>query len=378
MKADQFRQRVASLHGKTLLTATRRRPFAIAVHADGLAITPSSGKVRLVSWTMIGSILERFRAQGSFAPVHYHDLTFDSSYVLAILRHIQSSEKEVLEDPAVARSPGSVHSSDDGKNDRNSSSSRVTPVFDCLYGVDPTGASWLHRLLLLGARDGRMPFSTSPLTLVANHGRLWGDEEASLPAPMSLLEHLAQNLDPRLVDASGDTGDVVEIRRKLALKHPATVADALGNLRSLREAGKRPGKQWFVLEGPSRPDALLETEGLVVCVEGKRTESACTTTTKFMTCRSQLVRHMDAAMDAYPKKRVLGLLIVEGPGGLNDPEPSQFWKAQSHAQYSDDMLRNSLPHRTLEQRQMIGDGIIGITTWQAVCAEFHIPWPPAP
>jgi hypothetical protein len=59
-------------------------------------------------------------------------------------------------------------------------------------------------------------------------------------------------------------------------------------------------------------------------------------------------------------------------------EPSDYWKEQCRAQYAEDMLRDSLPHRTPEQRQTIGDGIIGITTWQRVCAEFRIPWPPAP
>jgi hypothetical protein len=195
---------------------------------------------------------------------------------------------------------------------------------------------------------------------------------------MSLLVHLVQNLDPALVEASGDRDKILEKRRRLARRDRETVDEALGKLRSLREAGKNPGKEWFALEGPSRPDALLETDRLVICVEGKRTEESCTTITKFMACRSQLVRHMDAAMDAYLGKQVLGLLIVEGPGGRDAVAPSEYWKAQCRAQYAEAMLRDSLPHRTPEQRQAIGDGIIGVTTWQAVCAEFRIPWPPAP
>jgi hypothetical protein len=378
MTLDEFKERVASLDGKTLYTGSWHRPFTVAINDEGLAITPSSGKMRLVSWATVGSVLERFRAQGSFAPKHYHDVTFDSSYLMAILRHMKSPEAEPSGKPRATTVMNTESSQGDEVADTNSSRSRVTPVFDCLYGVDPSGASWLHRLLRLGSRDDRKPVTIAPTALVENHGRRWGNEEASLPAPMSLLEYLVENLDPKLVESSGDRDEILDKRRRLARRDRETVDEALGILRSLREAGKRPGKDWFALEGPSRPDALLETDRLVVCVEGKRREESCTTITKFMACRSQLVRHMDAAMNAFPDKQVLGLLIVEGPGGRKAVEPSDYWKEQCRAQYAEDMLRDSLPHRTPEQRQTIGDGIIGITTWQRVCAEFRIPWPPAP
>jgi hypothetical protein len=378
MTIDEFRGRVASLDGKTLFTATRHRPFTIAVNAEGIVITPSSGKMRVVSWTLIASILERFRAQGSFTPVHYHDLTFDSSYVMAILRHLKSPEGERAASSGDTSANERARSGAAENEDTNSSRSRVAPVFDCLHGVDPSGVSWLHRLLRLGSREDREPVAIRPAALVQDHGRRWGDRETSLPAPRALLEYLVENVDPELVEASGDEGQVLDKRRLLARRDPEAIALALESLRSLQQTGKRPGKVWFALESPSRPDALLETEKLVLCVEGKRTEDRCTTKTKFMACRSQLVRHMDAAMEAYPNKRVLGLLIVEGLGGREAVTPSAFWQAQCRAQYADAMLRESLPHRTPEQRQAIGDGIIGVTTWQAVCAEFRIPWPPAP
>jgi hypothetical protein len=87
---------------------------------------------------------------------------------------------------------------------------------------------------------------------------------------------------------------------------------------------------------------------------------------------------MDAATANFPRKRVVGLLIVEGDGDASALQPSEHWKTQCAAQYSPSMLRDSLPHRELAERSAIGENMLGVTTWQAVCAAFDIPWPPAP
>ena len=91
MTLAQFKLRVAPLDGQTLHTASRRRPFALKVLPDGMSITPSTERERFVSWTMMESILERFRDLRSFTPVRYHDLTFDSSYVMAILKRLSTT-----------------------------------------------------------------------------------------------------------------------------------------------------------------------------------------------------------------------------------------------------------------------------------------------
>jgi len=256
----------------------------------------------------------------------------------------------------------------------NSSSTRVVPVFDKLFASDPSGASWLDALIELGSRHEIVSTISGGQRLVPGHRRCWGMEEIALPAPESLLEYLVQNISFAQVNASKKKGDTLVKRTALASRDPAIVAEALATLRS----GKR-GRKWFVLEGESRPDAFLETEQLVICIEGKRTERTCTTHTTWMPRRSQLVRHMDAARDAYPGKRVLGLLIVEGDGSRADAvAPSASWCAESAAQYAPKMLRDSLPHRSDVERAEIEAGILGVTTWQAVCARNHLPWPPAP
>jgi hypothetical protein len=245
-------------------------------------------------------------------------------------------------------------------------------VFRELFLRDPTGAGWLPGLLELGSRATEALPGTLMHRLVSGHKPTWGSAELALPAPLGLLEYLVQAITGQQVAASRDTGPTLARRQLLAQRHPDTIAEALSALRN----GKR-GRHWFVLEGASRPDATLEMPKAVLLVEGKRTERSCTSTTKWMGTRSQLLRHMDAASDLYRDKRVLGLLLVEGDGGAEALEPSSHWHKESDAQHSPEMLATSLPHRTPAEREAISQGILGVATWQAVCRQNGIPWPPS-
>lgn len=256
---------------------------------------------------------------------------------------------------------------------RDSSLTRVAPLFDRLYDAGETGAGWLDALVAQGSRADVVSSVPTGQRLVASHGRRWGSAEVALPAPTSLLIHLVSSIDPELVASSKDTGETLRWRRRLASRDQIAIDEALAALR----AGRR-GRHWFVLEGESKPDALLEATDVVLCVEGKRTEAKCTTTTQWMRTRSQLLRHMDAAMDAFPGKRILGLLIVEGEGGADARDPSEHWRDECRAQYAPSMLEASLPHRMPAERAAISRGILGVTTWQAVCAAVGIEWASLP
>ncbi len=252
---------------------------------------------------------------------------------------------------------------------RDSSKTRVNPIFNHLLATDCSGSQWLDALFALGSREAVTALVPRGQRLVADHGRRWGEKEVALPAPRALLEFLVQNIDDDLVSASSSEGVSLEKRQALARKDTVTVEEALNKLRS----GPR-GREWYVLEGPSKPDALLETAHAILCIEGKRTEASCTTHTTWMRKRSQLVRHMDAALEAFPDKQVYGLLVVEGDGGANALAPSEYWSAQCEAQYEQSMLNASLPHRSPAERVRIADGILGVTTWQAVCAKLGPAW----
>jgi hypothetical protein len=111
-------------------------------------------------------------------------------------------------------------------------------------------------------------------------------------------------------------------------------------------------------------------------IEGKRTEPKATTVTTWMPMRSQMLRHMDAAWDIRGGKRLLGLMIVEGHGDAEAVMPTDHWLTQANEQVLPSTLAASLPHRSVDERKQIADGFLGVTTWQRVCAEFGIGWPP--
>jgi hypothetical protein len=166
-------------------------------------------------------------------------------------------------------------------------------------------------------------------------------------------------------------GATREKREKLVARDAATIAEA----RRLLETRTQPGV-WYVLEGKSAPDVYLETATATIVIEGKRTERTATSLTTWMPKRSQMLRHMDAAYEIRGHKRVLGLLIVEGDGGADAVTPSAHWANQANEQVLLQTLTDSLPHRSVEEGKEIAAGFLGVTTWQRVCAEFDVPWPP--
>ena len=83
----QFKSAVTAIDGAELRTLKRGSAFRVRVATQGLLIAPrSSGVERLVTWASIGPVLERFSEGGSLSPSHYQDLSFNKSYVLAILK----------------------------------------------------------------------------------------------------------------------------------------------------------------------------------------------------------------------------------------------------------------------------------------------------
>jgi hypothetical protein len=130
------------------------------------------------------------------------------------------------------------------------------------------------------------------------------------------------------------------------------------------------------LEGLSQPDAYLETDELIVVIEGKRTEPTATKRTTWMPKRCQMLRHMDAAWEIRGTKRVLGMMIVEAPNGACEVSPIEYWQDDANKQVGPESMASSLPHRCALESEQIADGFLGVTTWQRVCAEFGITLPP--
>ena len=139
--------------------------------------------------------------------------------------------------------------------------------------------------------------------------------------------------------------------------------------------GKPVPKKWIILEGNSSPDVFLETDTFVLVVEGKRTETYPTNHTGWMQYRPQLIRHMDGACEVAKGRVVLSLLLVEG--FADDPMTvPEKWTRSIEQYLQPNRLALSLPHRSASEQQEIAAGVLGAATWQRVCDEFSIPWPP--
>jgi hypothetical protein len=194
--------------------------------------------------------------------------------------------------------------------DFDSSKTRVAPFFNRLCERDWTGRKWLGPLLRLPQLPG-VSRSEVELASPALRDCGWGEGEKPLPAPRSLLEWLIRNLHPPRREEDLGTGEVRAKREALLRQDPAVIRQALERLATT----DRPDRAWWLFEGPSRPDAYLETDDEIIVIEGKRTEPAATTYTTWMAVRHQMLRHMDAAWDLRRGRRVYGFFMVEGEGG---------------------------------------------------------------
>jgi hypothetical protein len=252
----------------------------------------------------------------------------------------------------------------------NSSLTRVVPVFDTLLRRDQSGVSWLATLISLGSRCTPQNLALACGSLLPDHPAYWGTNEKRLDPPISLLRWLVQNASAPAHERLWGSPGVMKKRRKLVAKDVTTISAALALLEQpLRH------RTWYVLEGRSQPDAFLETESVIIVIEGKRMERASTEVTTWMRRRSQMLRHMDAAYEIRGAKGILGLMIVEGEGPTA-VHPSTYWVSEANRQIDAESLSESLPHRSAEVRQQLASGFLGVTTWQAVCQKFSIAWPP--
>lgn len=74
------------LEGERLNTLSRAAGFTLRVLPTGIEITPgSSGQPRVVSREIVQRVCEEFQRTRSMRPSDYHSMTFDSSYLIAVI-----------------------------------------------------------------------------------------------------------------------------------------------------------------------------------------------------------------------------------------------------------------------------------------------------
>ena len=240
----------------------------------------------------------------------------------------------------------------------DSSKTRVAPFFDWLLEEDPTGGTWLSALVSLPQHGSSVPASITGELIDS----AWGENERALPAPPSLLAWLVRNLK---CPSSMKADELRPERRELIDGKPERIAEGLRLLED-----RSTERAWYIFEGPSYPDAYLATSDAIVVIEGKRTEPGPTTSTTWMPIRLQMLRHLDAAFDLAGSRALYGFFMVEG---AEDGSVPKAWVEAAEQTLDPELVERSLPHRSRDEREMIADAFLGVTTWQKACRELGVP-----
>ncbi|WP_395144639.1 hypothetical protein [Armatimonas sp.] len=234
----------------------------------------------------------------------------------------------------------------------DSSKTRVSPVFDELA---KRSDNWVLQLLELTS------FGVDKNLDLKFLKGYWGTKELGLHPPVSLLSWLIRH--PKHLKQNALSSP----ERELLLNgNPEKVEEALTLLRT-----ENRDRAWYIFEGRTYPDAVIETPDALIVIEGKRTEAGPTTSTKWLEGRHQIWRHIDAAWEQRGKRRVFGLFIVESDGECGDVP--QHWKQAIKNSLVPSTLATSFPHRSNTECEEIRQCLLGVTTWQAVCREFSLP-----
>lgn len=272
----------------------------------------------------------------------------------------------------------------------NSSVTRVWPVFDCLLSNDPTGEKWLAPLLQLGSLSdnastailkapgpllqelGRFELDIpGPLAKVLGAvrserlGRLRNCFERDLPPSAGFLRWILEN--PRQLvwprDSRGKEktyGAATQDNRKKLLSGDETVqAKALGELSRLGTTDSR--RKWWAFEGFTSVDCLLETEKLLLLIEGKRTEPISNSTDWFPQ-RNQVIRNLECAKEMAERKGKQYFVLLCAEERIEIPDSA--WSA-------------SLPHFKEQAIEELRQHYLGCVTWsemvQRLCPELQLP-----
>lgn len=248
--------------------------------------------------------------------------------------------------------------------ERNSSATRVQPILGALIAADHTGKTWLSRLLAAASRSDRLgpgllsdpgPIAPASVTALPKKRCRLACFEHSAPAPRAFLRWLIEHPDQLVWPTDRGTektfGDSTDgLRRRLVGADPSDRREA--QVQALREldAGVPSTGKWWAFEGATQVDCLIETEHLVLAIEGKRTDTVAART-EWYPQRNQLVRNLEAVHQFAAGRPSFVLLACERP----EPELA-----------ASDVAR-STPHLGADERDQLLGRSLGQATWLEIC-----------
>lgn len=261
---------------------------------------------------------------------------------------------------------------------RNSSITRVRPILREMLKSRPGGAARLRSLLNAAPGIANLPgeIREHPGTIITDCRRpkivtdekvlsmeVPGAFEWEVPPPGDFLRWLIEHPDALTKPEGAPVSDTDTLRAALldreSEKHASVRNRALVNLNYFGAQGSR--RQWWAFEGFTYVDCLIETESLVLFIEGKRTEESSPRVSWFSE-RNQIARNLECArqyaLSGKKSKAFAVLMIIEE--GVNEDYHRQSVEA--------DTLLRSWPHyqETTEIHEELLQGFLGILTWDRV------------
>ena len=128
-----------------------------------------------------------------------------------------------------------------------------------------------------------------------------------------------------------------------------------------QKGAERAHGKWWSFEGTTSVDRFLETENLILLIEGKRTEKL-STSVHWYPGRSQLIRNLEVAQELAGEKQIAVMVIAQ-----EDIGP-----------ISQDVMDVSLPHFSLDERNELMRHYLGCLTWRQVCEAVDVPYESLP
>jgi hypothetical protein len=95
LTVDQLLGYASGLEAEQLTTAGGRATFTVRVLPRGLEVTPtSSGTSRIVGREIIQLVIDEYEQSRNLSPGQYQSITFDASYLLAIIAHFLAEQAD--------------------------------------------------------------------------------------------------------------------------------------------------------------------------------------------------------------------------------------------------------------------------------------------
>jgi hypothetical protein len=258
---------------------------------------------------------------------------------------------------------------------KNSSLTRVQPLFDAAFALDPTGDRWLSALLKAMPRSstvlGELVDEPGDLiqTLLGPHPSGKAPRacyEYDVAAPKSLLRWFVEHPQHLTWPKGSDFGRGTEKWRRALLYDEAPGREA-ATAEALRliEVRNPLTRGWWRFEGASSIDCVIGTDRLVICVEGKRTEPL-SSSTDWYPPRTQIVRNLEAARQIARGRRWASVVISA------DHLPDAGFKPVAAS------LDEAAPHLSDVGRGELQAAYLGNITWQQACTAIGVPFASLP